>query len=238
LVEGCSRRGGIRHFWSAQGAPQSSRAMGFRSVASSGDADIATPPTVTADALRNQYDLALPSCKAYDLEDAIESFAPAVCVETAILPLLNDLRHLEMSQSRFGDARVLGGQCVISVTVDSERRVRHLKDKHLLSFGELNGSRISCVEMVASALAGAKFDARVSVAISGNVGEVGVHRRRRRNHVSDARDDRRHRGRECGGFFSWPSRRMLWIRSQRRPCKHRYTLNRADASGPEQTSSV
>src|SRR5208282_4889020 len=42
-----------------------------------GDVDFPAPPTVTADALRGPFDLILLSCKAYDLEGAIDSFAPA-----------------------------------------------------------------------------------------------------------------------------------------------------------------
>jgi 2-dehydropantoate 2-reductase len=47
--------------------------------------------------------------KAYDLEDAMTSFAWAVGPETAIVPLLNGMRHLEILDERFGQPRVLGG---------------------------------------------------------------------------------------------------------------------------------
>src|SRR5580658_1269607 len=49
-----------------------------------GDVDLPAPPTVEADALRSPFDLVLLSCKAYDLDGAIESFAPAVGPGTAI----------------------------------------------------------------------------------------------------------------------------------------------------------
>src|ERR1700729_4037722 len=75
-----------------------------------GDATLPSPPTVMADALKQHYDLILLSCKAYDLASAMDSFAPAVGPNTAILPLLNGIGHLETLATRFGAGAVLGGQ--------------------------------------------------------------------------------------------------------------------------------
>jgi 2-dehydropantoate 2-reductase len=130
-----------------------------------GDLDLAAPPTIAADKLRAPYDLILLSCKAYDLEDAMEAFAPAVGPQTAVLPLLNGLRHLDMLAKRFGAAAVLGGQCVISASVDPEGRVLHLADTHSLTFGELDGVRSPRVAAIEKALSGANFEARASEAI-------------------------------------------------------------------------
>jgi len=43
-----------------------------------GDLHVPGPPVVLASGLRQPFDLILLSCKAYDLQNAIESFAPAV----------------------------------------------------------------------------------------------------------------------------------------------------------------
>jgi len=53
-----------------------------------GNVEIPSPPLVQAQQLSQPFDLILLSCKAYDLDSAIESFAPAVGPNTAILPLL------------------------------------------------------------------------------------------------------------------------------------------------------
>src|SRR6202035_3884976 len=53
-----------------------------------GAATLPAPPTVTADALREPFDLILLSCKSYDLQSAADSFAPAIGPNTAILALL------------------------------------------------------------------------------------------------------------------------------------------------------
>lgn len=124
-----------------------------------------TAPTVLAQGLREPYDLILLSCKAYDLDDAIDAFAPAVGPATAILPLLNGMRHLDTLEQRFGAHAVLGGQCAISTTLDADGRILHLNDSHFLSFGERDGVMTPRVEAIASSFAGAKFDVRASRAI-------------------------------------------------------------------------
>ncbi len=129
-----------------------------------GDVDLPAP-TVMAEKLRNPFDLILLSCKAYDLEDAMASFAPAVGPNTAILPLLNGMRHIDQLVERFGEQAVLGGQCVISTTLNEDGRILHLNDAHTLTFGECDGSLTPRVEAIAAEFCGAGFDARASSAI-------------------------------------------------------------------------
>jgi 2-dehydropantoate 2-reductase len=130
-----------------------------------GDVSLPAPPTVTADALRVPFDLILLSCKSYDLQSAADSFAPAVGPNTAILPLLNGMGHVDYLAERFGAAAVLGGQCVISVTLDGDGHVLHLNDTHGLSFGEQNGETSPRAEAIASAFSGANFESRLSKTI-------------------------------------------------------------------------
>jgi 2-dehydropantoate 2-reductase len=130
-----------------------------------GDINIAAPPTVLAEKLSAPFDLILLSCKAYDLQGAMDSFAPAVGPNTAILPLLNGMKHMDLLAARFGAGAVLGGQCVISATLDAEGRVVHLNDLHFLSFGEQNGAKSPRVAAIAAAFSGAKFDSQLSTAI-------------------------------------------------------------------------
>jgi 2-dehydropantoate 2-reductase len=130
-----------------------------------GDATLPAPPTVTADALRQPFDLILLSCKSYDLESAADSFAPAVGPNTAILPFLNGMGHMDYLGERFGAAAVLGGQCVISVTLDGDGHVLHLNDTHGLSFGEQNGETSPRAESIAATFSGANFESRLSKTI-------------------------------------------------------------------------
>jgi 2-dehydropantoate 2-reductase len=130
-----------------------------------GDYHAPQPATVSADTLRERYDLVLLSCKAYDLEAAIEAVAPAVGPSTVVLPLLNGMRHLDVLERRFGAATVFGGQCVISAMVDDLGRIVHLNQIHALSFGERDGSRSARATRLAAILGGARFDAHLSDAI-------------------------------------------------------------------------
>src|ERR1700730_15763179 len=130
-----------------------------------GDVQLPAPPLVSAETLRGPFDLILLSCKAYDLAFAADSFAPAVGAKTAILPLLNGMAHLDFLAERFGRGAVLGGQCVISVTLDGEGRILHLNDTHGVSFGELDGAASDRAQAIAAATAGVRFEAHLSTAI-------------------------------------------------------------------------
>jgi 2-dehydropantoate 2-reductase len=140
-------------------------ATGLIIKSANGDFAHRAPPTVLADDLAAPFDLVLLSCKAYSLDDAVRSFAPAVGTNTAILPLLNGMLHLDVLDQRFGAARVLGGQCVIAATLDAEGRIIHLNQSHELSFGERDGVLSDRVHAVADEMAGARFEARASAQI-------------------------------------------------------------------------
>jgi 2-dehydropantoate 2-reductase len=108
------------------------------------------------------YDLILLSCKAYDLDAAMDAFAPAVGPDTLILPLLNGMAHLDRLTERFEAGNVLGGQCLISLDRDASGAILHLNDTNQLSFGELSGALTPRILRVAEALADAGFAANLS----------------------------------------------------------------------------
>ena len=99
-----------------------------------GDVTLKNPPTVQADKLTEKFDVVLLSCKAFDLDDAIKSFAPAVGPQTAIIPLLNGMLHLDVLDGKFGRERVLGGLCAIAVTLNEQREVVQLAPMQSLDF--------------------------------------------------------------------------------------------------------
>jgi 2-dehydropantoate 2-reductase len=138
---------------------------GLRIRSALGDADIAEPPTVTAATLREPFDLVLLSCKAWDLPQAIKDIAPAMGERSAVLPVLNGMRQLDLLDARFGASRVLGGQCVIAATLDADGTVHHLNRSHSLSFGERDGSASERLRRIAQAMAGVNFEPRASSTI-------------------------------------------------------------------------
>jgi len=127
-----------------------------------GDAHLPSPPTVQAADLRESFDLIVLGCKAYGLAQAMDDIAPAVGPGTAIVPLLNGMRQLDLLDARFGASHVLGGQCVIAATLDEHGHVRHLNQSHSLTFGERDGGASARMERITQALSDAGFDARPS----------------------------------------------------------------------------
>ncbi|WP_407149630.1 2-dehydropantoate 2-reductase [Bradyrhizobium sp. ORS 86] len=114
-----------------------------------GDVTLKNPPTVQADKLSETFDVVLLSCKAFDLDDAIKSFAPAVGDKTAIIPLLNGLLHLDALDERFGASHVLGGLCAIAATLNEAREVVQLQPMQSLNFSERAGGISDRVRAIA-----------------------------------------------------------------------------------------
>jgi 2-dehydropantoate 2-reductase len=127
-----------------------------------GDVTLKNPPTVQADKLNEKFDAVLLSCKAFDLDDAIRSFAPAVGAQTAIIPLLNGMLHLDVLDEKFGREHVLGGLCAIAVTLNEHREVVQLAPMQSLNFGERDGRISDRVRAIADVMASGNFGAVVS----------------------------------------------------------------------------
>ena len=81
------------------------------------------------------FDAVLLTCKAYDLDGAIQAIAPAVGPATLVLPVLNGLRHLDILDARFGQQHVLGGLCHIGVTMNAAGHIEHLNASQRLALG-------------------------------------------------------------------------------------------------------
>lgn len=124
--------------------------------------------TVVAEELQPGYDLVLFTCKAYDLDSALEAIAPAMRgreapagkgqSECAVLPLLNGLAHLDRLDARFGAARVIGGTCQINVGLAPDGTVRHMEPLNRLLFGERDRTKSARARTFADALAKTSID--------------------------------------------------------------------------------
>src|SRR5882724_8281612 len=127
-----------------------------------GDLTLKNPPAVQADKLKEKFDVVLLSCNAFDLEDAIKSFAPAVGPQTAIIPLLNGMLHLDVLDKKFGAGRVLGGLCAIAATLNEAREVVQLGPMQSLGFGERGGKMSDRVRAVSEVFTSGNFGAAAS----------------------------------------------------------------------------
>lgn len=88
-----------------------------------GDLKLDAKTVTRADAA---YDVVLLTCKAYDLDGAIDAIAPAVGPASLVVPLLNGMRHLEVLDARFGAEHVTGGLAHVGLTLSDEGDIVHL----------------------------------------------------------------------------------------------------------------
>lgn len=138
---------------------------GLRVKSQHGDLHIANPPVTLSEQIAAPYDVVLLSCKAYDLDSAMDAFAPAVGPDTVIVPLLNGMRHLDRLDARFGAERVMGGRCMISSTLDDQGTILHLSAFHTLSFGERPAGNSPRAQALAEVFGNAGFDVQRSDAM-------------------------------------------------------------------------
>jgi 2-dehydropantoate 2-reductase len=126
--------------------------------------------TISVDDLK-PFDLILVGVKSYSLDEAMDQFAPAVGPETAILPVLNGMGHIDRLCARFGAEHVLGGVANISAGLDTEGGVIHFIPLHDLIFGEVAGGWTERIRAFEAAICNAGFDARSSDSVMHNMWE-------------------------------------------------------------------
>lgn len=137
------------------------RERGLR-LTGAGEDEVLTPRLITADEITEPYDLVLLSVKSTALEQAVEDLAPAVGPDTAIVPLLNGIRHLDVLNARFGKEPVLGGVAKVITTLNDEGDIVRLALLAVLALGEQDGGASARTEEIRAVLAGAGIDASVS----------------------------------------------------------------------------
>lgn len=136
-------------------------ASGLRISSPHGNATI-RPRLVTAGAIDGHYDAVLLTVKAFALDAALDDLAPAVGPDTAILPVLNGMRHMDVLAARFGSGAVAGCACKIAARLDREGGIVQLAPFHEMVYGELDGSTTPRMQRLDAFMQGAGFDARLS----------------------------------------------------------------------------
>jgi 2-dehydropantoate 2-reductase len=109
-----------------------------------------------SDEVDGYYDVVLLTCKAYDLDSAMDAIAPALGKDSAVLPFLNGINHITILVDRFGPHRVLGGTTFVNAWLSPEGDiVRRSLGPDQLSFGELTGEcSARCVSIQCALAAG------------------------------------------------------------------------------------
>jgi len=117
------------------------RERGLRIRSPLGDADLAVAAATTGELpALPPFDLVMLSCKAYDLDSAMDAIAPAVGADTRVLPILNGLLHYDALDARFARARVLGGLCFISAMLGADGEILHMGRPASITFGLREGN--------------------------------------------------------------------------------------------------
>ena len=110
----------------------------------------------------DHYDVAMLSCKAYDLDLAAGAIAPSVGPSSVVLPLLNGLAHYRVLDARFGEDRVLGGLCHLAVSLAPSGEIQHLNQLHTIAFGERRGGRSARCDALHAVMVKIKAEVRYS----------------------------------------------------------------------------
>lgn len=92
--------------------------------------------TATAERVGGPYDVVLLTAKHYDLDTAIAAIRPGMGSDSAVLPLLNGLVHLDRLDAAFGAERVLGGVAYVGASLQPDGSIRHHNRLSGIAFGE------------------------------------------------------------------------------------------------------
>ncbi|MFD9003086.1 ketopantoate reductase family protein [Streptomyces sp. NPDC059582] len=130
-----------------------------------GEETVLAPHLVQAGEIESPFDLVLLSVKATGLEQAVVDMAPAVGLDTLIVPVLNGLHHIDLLSARFGSDAVLGGVAKVMTTVDAEGDIVRLADIQSLRYGARRGTVPARLAELDGALGDAGFSAGLSTDI-------------------------------------------------------------------------
>lgn len=105
------------------------------------------------------------TAKHYDLDAAIAAIGPAVGAQTAVLPLLNGLSHLDRLDRAFGQERVLGGVAYVGASLQADGSIRHHNQLSGIAFGDRPAGISPRARAIEAAFAGTPVSAPASANI-------------------------------------------------------------------------
>ncbi len=122
--------------------------------------------TVQQGRLNGTYDVILLSCKAYDLDGAMDALAPAMTEQSVIVPVLNGVRHIDLLTRRFGQSRVLGGLTTINAALMPDGAIQQSQLRiNLNAIGELDGRTSDRCTAIKTALEAGGIPVQISDSI-------------------------------------------------------------------------
>jgi 2-dehydropantoate 2-reductase len=140
------------------------RDRGLEIVSPYGDVTL-HPQIITTGEIKAPFDAVLLTVKGYALQSAVDDIAPAIGPDTAILPVLNGMRHVKAMKERFGERAVAGCTLKCATILDDAGRIIQLNEVQDLAYGELSGQPSERMKALDAFMTGAGFDARSSPVI-------------------------------------------------------------------------
>jgi 2-dehydropantoate 2-reductase len=118
---------------------------------------------VQQDQVDGSYDVVLLTCKAYDLQSAMDAIAPAIGEQSVIVPVLNGVRHIDVLTERFGPARMLGGLTRIRAELMPDGTIQESRVQiNLNVIGELDGRASARCSAIKAALEAGSVPVEIS----------------------------------------------------------------------------
>jgi|HubBroStandDraft_6_1064221.scaffolds.fasta_scaffold339701_2 2-dehydropantoate 2-reductase len=126
--------------------------------------ELRTPvKTVEQDRCDGSYDVVLLTCKAYDLESAMDAIAPAIGARSVVVPVLNGVRHIDVLTEKFGRSRVLGGVTRIRAELMRDGTIEESRIQiNLNLIGELDGRASTRCTVIKAALGAGGIPTEIS----------------------------------------------------------------------------
>jgi 2-dehydropantoate 2-reductase len=121
--------------------------------------------TVAAGEVDGRYDVVFLTCKAYDLDSAVEAITPAIGPGSAVLPVLNGVTHIHLLCERFGAEHVLGAMIIVRAELAPNGDIVRPPIGGIsedAAFGELTGERSARCEAIHKTLMSAGIPSRIS----------------------------------------------------------------------------
>ncbi|HEY0667591.1 MAG TPA: ketopantoate reductase family protein [Sphingobacteriaceae bacterium] len=106
-----------------------------------------TPKVITGLNPIDNFQLVIISCKAYSLDEALDTLSP-LNKSSYILPLLNGISHYSILGDFFGKKRVLGGFAHLSTSLDPKGNIVHMNMLQRLTLGALEPEQIPFIQKI------------------------------------------------------------------------------------------
>lgn len=115
---------------------------------------------------RAAFDAVVIACKAYDLDNAIASVRHSVGKNTAIIPFLNGVAHIDRLKQAFPEAVVLGGVAHISVTLRDDGVIHHMSPLCRFRIGAFADAPSPAAASLVSAMQAAGIETTLTTTIA------------------------------------------------------------------------